>query len=659
MHTRIRLYVSPVRVGQQSLFHPDCRHSCLTIWLSAIHLISNVMQSIGRVYRHPPPVRSLQHTSLRIPQRAAWRSTLIPAMHQRCLCTSLPPLIKQHNCASSVTSKRHLQRCFWTAASSPALSKPQVLILAGPTGIGKTHLSLALARALNGEIISADSIQQYRGMDIGSAKVSKETRQQVPHHCIDTASVSSPVTVDFFSTHAHAAIKQILLRGKLPIVVGGSGFYLRWLIKPGAINEITPQMRDAVEEVDGAPRENKMKGDITEDQLVKEWTQKLDRLPKEFELQPAGRKHFLHLLRTHPQALLNRHWVRKSLEMILANGGHPPLEYTPPTIEAMGRGDMLYDYRCFYLTCDREWLNRWTDVRCEQMVQAGLLQEVKRLEIMQNLSDKSTLAAAVGYRQTLAYLKKSILPVTLLLPTEAVVTSPAQSQTLQQHQQQLQTLPSSLVPSLHAFPDFLSSFQSASRSLIRTQDIWFRKEPWYHYLHLTTPALPTGENFSRTISSVSEMERVGAVPREEWMRLEREIVRQMKLSQQMYWSQPQWSSPPTSSTPSAWADGAFEWKKVLKSEEELEAERRDAETAVVGSDAAVKALPFSPSASLTASIQQQLRAQTNLAGKQHQKLRRNYVSHPLVYTRGTKGQKEMERAVMAVAMYDPHSDQLR
>ncbi|HEY1650190.1 MAG TPA: tRNA (adenosine(37)-N6)-dimethylallyltransferase MiaA [Terracidiphilus sp.] len=106
---------------------------------------------------------------------------------------------------------------------------PLLLILLGPTGSGKTALSLALAGQFNGEIVSCDSVAVYRGMELGTAKPSLEERARVPHHLIDVAEPNQPCTAGAYMKAARAALREISARGKLPIVTGGTGLYLRAL----------------------------------------------------------------------------------------------------------------------------------------------------------------------------------------------------------------------------------------------------------------------------------------------------------------------------------------------------------------------------------------------------------------------------------------------
>lgn len=110
------------------------------------------------------------------------------------------------------------------------MTKTKVLIIAGPTAVGKTALSLALAKQLNGEIISGDSMQVYRRLDIGTAKVRPAEQAGIPHYLIDIKDVTERFTVAEFVTRASQLIADITARGKLPIIVGGTGFYLQSLL---------------------------------------------------------------------------------------------------------------------------------------------------------------------------------------------------------------------------------------------------------------------------------------------------------------------------------------------------------------------------------------------------------------------------------------------
>ena len=114
---------------------------------------------------------------------------------------------------------------------------PPLIILSGPTSVGKTRLSLKLADAVNGEIISADSMQVYKRMDIGTAKITKEEMGSIPHHLIDCLEPEEPFNVSLFKDLAGQAVKGILSRNHIPIVVGGTGFYIQALLKGVTFSE--------------------------------------------------------------------------------------------------------------------------------------------------------------------------------------------------------------------------------------------------------------------------------------------------------------------------------------------------------------------------------------------------------------------------------------
>ncbi len=129
---------------------------------------------------------------------------------------------------------------------------PLVVILLGPTGSGKTALSLALAERFGGEIVSCDSVAVYRGMELGTAKPTKEERARVPHHLIDVAEPDEAFTAGEYSRRARAALREIAARGRLPIVTGGTGLYLRALTEglfagPARQEELRARLRSGAQ----------------------------------------------------------------------------------------------------------------------------------------------------------------------------------------------------------------------------------------------------------------------------------------------------------------------------------------------------------------------------------------------------------------------------
>lgn len=249
--------------------------------------------------------------------------------------------------------------------------KKKVILLAGPTACGKTELAVHLAEELDGEIISADSMQVYRGMDIGTAKATLLQRVQVPHHLIDIRNVSEPFNVVDFYYAARQLCNEIQARGKVPIVVGGAGFYFHTLLYG------PPAGPPSVDEV---------------------------RLKLEEQMQMIGAEEMYRRLQNEDPAYAatitphDRQKIVRALE-IMALTGNPVSSFSwknrTPTLEG--------DYRCWFIYRPRPTLYQRVEERCEQMVREGFIEEVEELEkrgIRENLS----AAQAIGYRQCLDYL---------------------------------------------------------------------------------------------------------------------------------------------------------------------------------------------------------------------------------------------------------------
>jgi tRNA dimethylallyltransferase len=251
-------------------------------------------------------------------------------------------------------------------------AKKKVILLAGPTGSGKTQLSINLSQCLgNCEIISADSMQVYKGMDIGTAKISVEEQCSIPHHLIDIKDVTDPMNVVDFYYAARECIKDILSRGNCPLVVGGSGFYFRALLYgPPNGPPSVPFVREKLEE------ELESKGvDFLFTKL-----QKLD--PTYASSITSG----------------DKHKIVRALEIIT-------LTKEPVSIlswKTRPKPDDL-DYRCWFVHRSRDNLYKRIDKRCEKMIEKGLIEEVENLK--EALALNPSASQAIGYKQTLDYLK--------------------------------------------------------------------------------------------------------------------------------------------------------------------------------------------------------------------------------------------------------------
>lgn len=250
--------------------------------------------------------------------------------------------------------------------------KKKLIILAGPTGVGKTELSITLAKRIGGEIISADSMQVYRHMDIGSAKIKKEDMKGIPHYLIDCLSPFEEFSVRVFQDLAKEALEAIYAKGKTPILVGGTGFYIQALLY-----DI----------------------DFTQNEDNTEIRMELERTAKE-----KG-AHFLHemLREIDPKAAEEIH--ENNVKRVIR-----AIEYYRLTNEKISEHNELqrqkespYDGVFFVLTDERERLYKNIDKRVDCMISAGLVEEVKRLKDM-GCHRNMVSMQGLGYKEILAYL---------------------------------------------------------------------------------------------------------------------------------------------------------------------------------------------------------------------------------------------------------------
>lgn len=248
-----------------------------------------------------------------------------------------------------------------------------LIILTGPTAVGKTALSIRLAKAIGGEIISADSMQVYRGMDIGSAKITKEEMMGVPHHLIDVLEPSEEFNVTVFQTMAKAAVEEIYSRGHIPIVAGGTGFYIQALL-----NDI----------------------DFTETGEDPSIRRELERIAKE---KGAEYLHGL-LLTVDPESAKQIHAnnVKRVIRAIefYRQTGERISEHNKREREKKSPYDFLY----FVVNTDRDLLYQRIDKRVDDMVGQGLVDEVKKLKDSGCTKDMVSMQG-LGYKEILDYLQ--------------------------------------------------------------------------------------------------------------------------------------------------------------------------------------------------------------------------------------------------------------
>lgn len=246
------------------------------------------------------------------------------------------------------------------------MKKTPVVVIVGPTAVGKTKTGIELAKAFDGEIVSGDSVQVYRGMDIGSAKVTKEEAEGIPHHLIDICDPDDAMSVAMFQQLARAAIDDIYARGKLPIIVGGTGLYIRSILYDYEFVE---------RPVDKALREE------------------LERLA-EVEGREALHQRLVQLdperaATIHPN---NVRRVVRALEVVMQGD-------TQTTDSAPSEH---YDFRLFVLHADREILYDRINQRVDAMMEAGLVEEVERL-LAQGYRDTQAMRA-IGYKEMIPFI---------------------------------------------------------------------------------------------------------------------------------------------------------------------------------------------------------------------------------------------------------------
>lgn len=250
--------------------------------------------------------------------------------------------------------------------------KQLLVIIGGPTACGKTAVSVELCRLIGGEVISADSMQVYRGMDIGTAKVTEEEKQGIPHFLIDELDPWEDYSAAVFQRLAKKYIGEIAERGHMPVVAGGTGFYINALIYNNDFSE---------EERDYSIRE-----ELTAE-LSEKGAEYMYSLLKEIDPKYAESVHANNIKR-----------VLRGIEFCRETGRL----FSEHNAEEKRR-EPFYDARIFVLNMDRERLYRRIDLRVDKMVEDGLVDEVKGL-LDRGISRKAVSMQGLGYKETAAYL---------------------------------------------------------------------------------------------------------------------------------------------------------------------------------------------------------------------------------------------------------------
>ena len=251
------------------------------------------------------------------------------------------------------------------------MNKPKVIVICGPTASGKTALSIELAKKINGEIISCDSMQIYKYMDIGTAKPTLEEQKEVKHHLIDFVEPNQRYSVAEYKKDAEKSIEEILSKGKTPIIVGGTGLYVDSLIYGIEYPEI---------ELDEEYRKQ-LEKEIEEKGLESLYNKAKEIDSKAMEkISPNDKKR-----------------IMRVLEIYIATGKTK----TEQEIESRTH-EVKYDYKVFAIKMDREKLYERINKRVDLMVKKGLIEEVQN--ILKKYDKFPTAMQGLGYKEVVEYL---------------------------------------------------------------------------------------------------------------------------------------------------------------------------------------------------------------------------------------------------------------
>lgn len=254
--------------------------------------------------------------------------------------------------------------------------KKKLLIIAGPTATGKTAVSVELAKKIGGEIISADSMQVYKDMDIGSAKITENEKKGVPHYLIDILSPKDDFNITLFQSMAKEAMSCIYEKGKIPLIVGGTGFYIQSVLYDIAFDQSASKS-------------------LLREELEKEY----DTKGAEYIHQKLKTLDFAAAEKIHKN---NKKRLIRAIEYVLSTG-----EKISEHNEKERQKESPYEFYYFVLHTSRDLLYQRTDQRVDKMMEAGLLDEVRRLKAM-GLGRKDISMQGLGYKEILAYLEGDI-----------------------------------------------------------------------------------------------------------------------------------------------------------------------------------------------------------------------------------------------------------
>lgn len=252
--------------------------------------------------------------------------------------------------------------------------KPKVVVIVGPTASGKTAVSIELAKKINGEIISADSMQIYKYMDIGTAKPTLYEMQGIKHYMLDVVMPDETFNVAKYKSMAESAIEEILRKGKVPIIVGGTGLYINTLVDGIEFADVPGDEEYRNELIEKGYREGAMSIYKELEKVDSESAKKID-----------------------PN---NIRRVARALEIYKVTGK------TKTQLDIESRKEVKYDYRLFGMEWNRETLYNRIDLRVDKMIEAGLIDEVRN--VTEKFKISNTAVQGLGYKEVIEYLNGNI-----------------------------------------------------------------------------------------------------------------------------------------------------------------------------------------------------------------------------------------------------------
>lgn len=254
--------------------------------------------------------------------------------------------------------------------------KPNVIVIVGPTASGKTKLSIDIAKKISGEIISADSMQIYKGLDIGTAKATKEEQGEVRHHLIDICEIDKEFSVAEYKNICYKKIDEIVSLGKVPVIVGGTGLYVNAVVNNMSFDSYVDKDENGIREELEKILDEKGK-EYLYDMLL------------ELDLQAAEKIH-----------INNTKRVIRAIELAKTGLYKGNIDKRN---DLWNKNDSKYNFITIYIDMPREILYQRINTRVDVMADSGVIEEAKMLKNM-NLPSKNTAIQAIGYKEFFDYI---------------------------------------------------------------------------------------------------------------------------------------------------------------------------------------------------------------------------------------------------------------